>query len=52
MTEPLGPAQARDNGAAMHLSLSSRRRILEIIDEPDLELDGLPAAAAEGAGAG
>lgn len=53
VTEPLGPAQARDNGAAMHLSLSSRRRILEFIDEPDLEVEeGLPAAAAEGARAG
>jgi hypothetical protein len=49
VTAPLGPAQERDNGAARHLSVTSRRRILEFIDEPDLEVEPLPAAA-EGAG--
>ena len=45
VTQPIGPADRRDNGAAQELSESARRRILEYIDEPDLGTDepGVPA---------
>ena len=37
VTDPVGPRPERDNGAARALSRSSRRRMLDHIDEPDLE---------------
>jgi 1-acyl-sn-glycerol-3-phosphate acyltransferase len=51
VTEPLTPPGGRDNGAAQTLSRCSRRRILALIDEPDLETGPALAAATEGAGA-
>jgi 1-acyl-sn-glycerol-3-phosphate acyltransferase len=51
VTDPVGPRTERDNGAARALSRSSRRRMLDFIDEPDLEPEdsALPIAATEAA---
>lgn len=53
VTEPVGPAGEKDNVAAQTLSSFSRRRILDLIDEPDLldqEEAGRPAEKPVSAG--
>jgi len=49
VTEPVGPAGERDNDAAQSLSSSSRRRILDFIEEPDLLDEEATRAVAESA---